>query len=344
MRKRIYSLDYIRVLAMFMIIVFHWNVFCMSVDVQTDPIFLMYFKTSNIAHLGVSLFFILSGASLQYTYKKNKLKTYYKKRFLAIYPLFWVMYVFFFTNIYIVRRSPLNVDKSSFILSFLGMDGFLNYKMSTVYLIGEWFLGCIILIYLLFPLLHWCVEKFPRITVIATTIFFVLWVNFYSFQMPISHCPITRIPEVLFGMYFIKIFYNEKRIEDGNYGCSPVVGIVSLIFFAIPALFQINLSISYIILWMGFSCFLVFAWMFRFLEKKEYAINHWISLLSNYSYAIFLAHHVIMCDYINYYSGVKMSPLKNYVMFAYYFVCLMILSVSLKKITDFGIKNILRIK
>ena len=47
-----------------------------------------------IGDWGVSLFFIISGAALMYVYeKKCELKTFYKKRFFSIYPMFWMAYI-----------------------------------------------------------------------------------------------------------------------------------------------------------------------------------------------------------------------------------------------------------
>lgn len=58
-----------------------------------DTLFGMY-----LGSYGVTLFFIVSGAVLMYIYgdKEIDLASYYKKRFLGIYPMFWLAFAIFF--------------------------------------------------------------------------------------------------------------------------------------------------------------------------------------------------------------------------------------------------------
>lgn len=45
------------------------------------------------------------------------------------------------------------------LFTLIGMDGYFLYKYSNYYIIGEWFLGAIILLYLEYPLLIWVINK-----------------------------------------------------------------------------------------------------------------------------------------------------------------------------------------
>lgn len=40
--------------------------------------------------IGVSLFFMLSGASLMYTWRQERITKFYIRRFRSIYPMFWI--------------------------------------------------------------------------------------------------------------------------------------------------------------------------------------------------------------------------------------------------------------
>ncbi len=94
--KRIFSFDFIRVFAMVMIVVFHYNVYCIDTEIESGFILFLRYANGTMGHIGVSLFFILSGASLMYAYgEKLELKDYFKKRFLSIYPLYWIVYAAF---------------------------------------------------------------------------------------------------------------------------------------------------------------------------------------------------------------------------------------------------------
>lgn len=87
------------------------------------------------------------------------LKDYYKKRFLAIFPLFWLAYLFAFLEHFYHSKSMPNVPKITFLLTVIGMDGYLYDYVKNFYMIGEWFLGAIIILYILFPLYRFIMCK-----------------------------------------------------------------------------------------------------------------------------------------------------------------------------------------
>lgn len=339
MKKRIVAFDYIRVLAMFCIIVFHWNGFLQLVKVQTQSIFVMEFKSGNIAHIGVSLFFILSGASLMIS-NSNKLeiKSYLLKRFLSIYPLYWITYIAIYISFYYIKNVPLPAPKKSLILSFLGMDGFLNYRCDAIYLIGEWFVGCIVIIYLLFPILYKCVNKYPVKTAIVTAVLFVLWVCFYPFEMEINRFPLTRLPEVMFGMYYVKYIHNFMVKNELRNTYLRIIGVISLIMFSIPLCVKINIPVPYLNIWLGVSCFLTLVWIVTMLENRLASVTPYISQIAKYSYALFLLHHIVMSDFIGYHSGLPMSMKRNYLIFFYYLIFIGIIGVALSKISTLFVK------
>lgn len=113
--------------------------------------------------IGVSLFFMLSGARLMYTYKDAK--TFFIHRFKNIYPMFWIAYAAATCFDFLYYKGMSTAKPWLRIFSALGMDGYLcslGVIPFDYYKLGEWFLGCIILIYLLFPLLHAAVERNRR--------------------------------------------------------------------------------------------------------------------------------------------------------------------------------------
>ena len=86
-RRRIFSLDLVRALATALIVLTHFNN-----PFLTDGRYLLTNQPFGIyvGAVGVSLFLIVSGASLAVTYKGDfSLRTFYWKRFKGIYPMFW---------------------------------------------------------------------------------------------------------------------------------------------------------------------------------------------------------------------------------------------------------------
>ena len=161
-REHLFSLDFVRVLAAVMIVIFHYNAVTLMIPEVNKPILLfVHYANGSMGHIGVSLFFILAGASLMYSsMEKLDLKQYFKKRFLAIFPIYWTVYSAFFVYNYLIKRV-FTFDKPLWrlLLSVIGMDGYLNYLIPNYYLLGEWFIGCILLIYLMFPFLRKCILR-----------------------------------------------------------------------------------------------------------------------------------------------------------------------------------------
>ena len=173
-RERLYYLDLIKIIAALSVFGCHFtrslemNQVGYSIKIIPDYIFNIY-----IGNFGVSLFFIISGAALMYVYdEKIKLVDYYKKRFLGIYPMFWIAYISaFLYNFWLNRGVTYKHPKITFLLTLFGMDGYLGFYVENYYLLGEWFLGCLIFLYLSFPIL----------------LLFIILLNVFDLKAEIEH-------------------------------------------------------------------------------------------------------------------------------------------------------------
>ena len=116
--------------------------------------------------VGVYLFYMISGNGLYSKYGNEiDYKKFFKNRFFRIYPSFWLCYSLVFLFNFWSNKSFPEIPCQRFLLTILGMDGYFSYRVPTFYLIGEWFLGSIILLYLLFPLVRLCVNKNLQLTI-----------------------------------------------------------------------------------------------------------------------------------------------------------------------------------
>lgn len=287
-----------------------------------DQIFGMY-----LGAFGVTLFFIASGASLMYVYdEKLDLKVYLKKRFLGIYPLFWLTYILaFMINFYVNRGFDQTIPKWKIIFTVIGFDGTNAYWGPNFYLVGEWFLSVIICLYLIFPLLRILIQKFPLITTLMTIIAYILLVQNYSptAKLPLDCLVFARIPEFIFGMILIK--YIKK---------------VSLHLF-IPTFIIMLLSIfintdrfnkMYVITVVGISSFCVFSYLFC--NVKDGLFKTISIFISKYSYAIFLSHHFIMVIFLKHFIYKVMPKSEVIVLYAMLWIITMIASVGLVRINN----------
>ncbi len=202
--NRLFYLDFIRSIAILGIIFFHYNVW-LSQLVAGDMVLTQSFELGG--SIGVSLFVILSGASLMaggaIRTSRFSAISFYKKRFLAIFPLFYtsylamlLFYAVFFTSVPFTCNNP-----PVFLLTLAALDGFTVYAINNYYIIGEWFIGFIIIIYCAFPAIRYCFLKNMVLTLAGSALISFFSYSFYPFEMPIFRFPIIRLFEFVFGMF-----------------------------------------------------------------------------------------------------------------------------------------------
>lgn len=285
-----------------------------------------YLFSLYLGSVGVSLFFIVSGASLMYVYDESiNLKAYYKKRFLGIYPMFWIAYLIFFGLNFYVNKGFNNssIPTWHLIYSFLGCDGAFAFFTGTFHLLGEWFLLVIILLYACFPLLRVCVKKHPWITLIVSLAVSIILQFTWKFQLPVDALFVARIAEFVFGMVFIKYI---KKVRIWMF--TPAL--ICLILFGI---FKFEaLPIMPRTLLIGISLFLVLVFIFSLIK-----LNIFMQLsrfISRYCYPIFLVHHALMMLLIRHFAGSSLN--RTNVIILYIITAVLTLSGSslLSKLTD----------
>lgn len=318
-KERLFYLDFIRALSMIMIVVFHFNVSLGGHHVGIIKIFPDTYTNTNLGRIGVSLFFIISGVALMFSYQNVlSIKTYFKKRFIAIYPMFWIAYaavfLYYFYKYYTINPFSPPAAKWTFVLSIIGMDGYYVSQIPNYYLVGEWFLGCIIFIYLLFPVLRILMIKYPVILGIATIIYYFCVVNLYPFSTPIDMNFLARLPEFLFGMYFVQYI---KKVNIYTFAAAMIINIF---FFVkpIPILYMYNITIT------GISLFFALTFIGQYMKNQK--VNAIFSTISKYSFVVFLIHHVTMEQIVDRFTNKVTTPVETYCLFL--ITCIFIAIIS----------------
>ncbi|MEG1958059.1 MAG: acyltransferase family protein, partial [Lachnospiraceae bacterium] len=187
-KERLFYLDFVRAIAAVAIILTHFNAVYLFMNNPMPEKSVITVSVSNIyiGSWGVSLFFIISGAALMYVYdEKCELKKFFQKRFLAIYPMFWIAYSCAFLYLFYVNKGVNNgAPKINMILTILGLDGYLAENIPTFYILGEWFLGAIIIMYLIFPLLRILINKFPVALAIGIIVLYII--SIWKYNLPFN--------------------------------------------------------------------------------------------------------------------------------------------------------------
>jgi len=142
---------------------------------------------ARIATYGVSLFFIISGFSLTLTYK-DKFKNitlgifsnYLFKRFIRIYPLFWLILILYLGALsFGGREMPSLLEVLSNVTITFSL--FNEYKGGLS--VGSWSIGLEIIFYLLLPFCLYMTGKYFKLSLFVLALIIVLSIYFSAYHM-----------------------------------------------------------------------------------------------------------------------------------------------------------------
>jgi len=309
--QRIFSLDFLRALAIILVLVCH----LISRVYEKENFLAYYFGT-----LGVEIFFVLSGFLIgsiiikifneEKTFKPRQIKKFWIRRWFRTLPNYYLVLLISIA-IYSIYRGEFLLNNLSNFTYFLFIQNLITpslsfFSVSWSLAVEEWF-------YLLFPITLFIFSKFIRDkykTLLFSTGFFILFViiskiivaisfnnlDFSNFQylMPL------RLDSIAIGIFIAIINYyksnilNENRIKFFIFGATLFFG-SSLYyflfiltnnygFFAKVFFFDI-LSISIAFLFPLISTFKKF--------KNKFLANS-IIYLSLISYSVYLIHLIII--------------------------------------------------
>ena len=306
-KQRLFYLDLIRAVALVCILVIHFNAAVTGYFTLPSKLFgsVLPFNI-YLGDFGSSLFFMVSGAALQYTSPGQgreplNLARFYQKRAKAVYPMFWLAWCIFFPIRFVTKPGYYAAAKTpSLLLTVLGLDNFAQAAGLVTMdfaCVGEWFLGSILFLYLLFPLLRWGLRKQPLLT----------WAVVLAASLPV------HIPEFLLGMAFVH-WKRPARL-------GVLAGCAVLLFTPAAADGKV-------------ACALFSAAAFILLAALGGCI-HWVplqnacALLSKYSYAVFLTHHVIILRLVDNFDLAAMTRRDTALLFGVYLLAVAATSAAL---------------
>jgi len=264
----------------------------------------------------VTVFFIMSGALLQMRHPfgsrnsagdpdrpdsargekgadgKHSLAAFYRKRAASIYPMFYLVYIIVLAAwLAAGKETPAHLLRPEILFTAAGMDGYFASSFDTCYLVGEWFLGALIILYILFPALSYAAEKCEPLLWAALLVLYVCFMD----RPLLSQAPVTNIFSCLicfamgisFGRHGL---HSSKRIY--------ILGLAVFIISLIPAFRNMaGMNISSHITGAGLFILLLAAGgpvMNRRLPGRI------LGFTGDLSYPFYLVHHVITGAGLNY--------------------------------------------
>lgn len=295
MKEKFFYIDFIKVASCIAVMLFHLDVHSFYADSNSTLLFGLKFLGINVGDIAVSLFIISSGFGLGLSNRETfSIKTYAKKRFLAIYPSYWISYIvvaLFF--ILMGKTIGEGVEPFKFLLTVIGLDGLFLYKFPTFYLVGEWYTGYMLITYIIFPLLFIYALRKPLfyfiILLVGLTLLHLNYSNIFEMWEPIN--PLMRLPEFFFGICFAQYIRKDKFLRS------------ILMIFAIIFLVNLNTLIEkipyhFVMIATGISFFIVISSLFDLVPISK-NIKSIFNQLSKLSFLAFLVHHQVLLHFYN---------------------------------------------
>lgn len=307
--KRLFFLDFIRAISVLMIILYHFDLqlLAQSSSANTVPGLVVFHQA--IGDLGVTLFIMISGVALMTsTSARFSAIEFYKKRFLGIFPSYWIAYLAVGTALFVLRGGWVGDHEHwKILLTITGFDGLTLYRVTNYYLIGEWFIGFILCMYLMFPILRRGIIERPVVTcAVAAVLFFVLHRNYdHLFVLNENRNPLVRLPEFLFGLCFLRYVMRVERYAFG----------ISIAALALFAFWYPPVPIQFYGILLGITAFCTLAFIAEHVAFPT-AVVKFVGSVAKYSFLAFLVHHQIIYVLLPRFDAAALTHAEVYVLFA----------------------------
>lgn len=282
-KPRLFYLDLIRTVALVSILIIHFNASVTGYFTLPHKLFGSTLPFGiYLGDFGSTLFFIVSGASLCYTAPEQfDTLSFYKKRARAVYPMFWLAWAICFSIHFVTRPGYYAGAKTvTLVLTVLGLDNFAvaaGWVGQDFACVGEWFLGSILFLYLLFPLLLFGYRRRPWLSfAIVTAAGVAVHLAGWDARLVAIH-----LPEFFLGMLVVGL---SRRMQGILAGAAVLLLAVQQILGGwdtkiVSALF-------------GAAVFIALIFVSQLISVGP--VRRVCALLGKYSYAVFLVHHVII--------------------------------------------------
>ncbi len=296
-RHRLLYIDLLRVISMLMVFVHHFRA-----EIASAKSWPPGFLNLNWGDIGVYIFILLSGFSLYLT--ANDQLSYYqflKKRLLKIMIPYWV----YFWALLIVRiiQGDINyrsIDYGYLAISLTSIDTFVNpFQIISYYCVTDWFMGFIVLMYLLTPFIFQLYKKYNA------KIFIVFFIVGSVALSQYHHPLIVRLPIVQLFTFSLGIFLADINYRTCDFRKNSITFWGMLCGFIAIYLFP---GVTAYTVWFQTICFAVLCfYMFKFVEERfcviftNNVVRKVIFFGANISFMFFLCHHQIIL-YLNRYS------------------------------------------
>ena len=297
-RKRIYCFDLLKAISIFIVFMHHIMMDMYAVHPMSDLKVLesiILRPNMNLGMIACGLFVLISGATISLSKREEDFISFYKRRLTRVLIPFYIVYIIYFI-IRVINFRTIHmfggIAKWRFIYTICGIDEYLNANgIPTFSLgIGEWFLGCIIFCYLVYPLLKLAHKKNAIITfAVMTACFIFINIRYKSFNFVIpSHMNFFC---QVYNFYLGMVLIDERVLSKFKKSlCIITIPIVLFLFFysvyiPIPDNFKTTVAIV---------CIFITFYLFEGTIARVPFLRWFVPYFNKISLEIFLVHHFVI--------------------------------------------------
>jgi exopolysaccharide production protein ExoZ len=290
--NRLHSLDYLRGLVAFSIMIYHF--LSWSIGRFEAESFI-----GRIGLYGVSIFYVLSGLTLYLVYY-DKMKpnyedviSFFKKRIFRIFPLLWIVTI---VSIFLSKQMP---DPTLLILNLTGLFGFVRWD--ECFSAGIWSIGNELVFYVFFPFFILFTKKHRMLMTLLVISLLALYIYFAFVKLS----PESTLSEqwknyvnplnqafLFLGGFLIGLFIHNRNISNKI--------ILLILTFSVLLFTYHPVSGNTINLVTGFNrlifttcsfliCICVYKLKFKFTDLVHLSLTK----LGEASYSLYLLHPII---------------------------------------------------
>lgn len=343
--KRKINFDLIRVLACASVLVFHYNASVCGFDTAGQLVYpnelvsSVYFGCVSLGDIGNNLFFMLSGAVLMRNHRIGNWKDlnhFYLKRMEKLMPPFYIAWLWATCAQLLVNKTLSGAPVQNLFLTLIGMDGYggaRGWFPDNFYQIGEWYLGCALICYLLWPLVRYLWDN------LSAPVFLSMVVLIYGATVFLTSGNLITVPvrltQMIAGGCFTRYIKQVKSV--------PLISInVAITIIVVLAQKYIHaVTVGFAVCWM---IFLLISLLVECFPDFFCTMSPVIISAAGMTYPVFLVHHKLISLLAGSFD-LSYFPYRYVVtLFIIYFVLAIVIAKLLKRTTEETIRIIKHIK
>lgn len=292
MKSRVISLDYVRGLAAFGIMLYHYQSWAFGhMDAASF--------WGRIGLYGVAIFYVLSGLTLYHVYEQRltprpmPLFDFYLKRVFRLMPLLWLV-----MSIYLITEPSLR-DWNRILLNYTGLFGILSWDKPIG--VGVWSIGNELAFYLLFPVFIFS-ARYSKPAFIAICVIIIAIGAYFAFIRLDAALPLAEswrdyvnpLNQVFLFLSGVAVGYWFKYREVNSFFALLLMLVAIAIFTFYPASGGTSVLVTDINRFIFSACCLAVCFS---MYKLPVVLPNWVNLLfqklGEISYALYLLHPIV---------------------------------------------------